>query len=102
MADYVVNPMVEYLHSLRTQADGSNPTWAFENRKAFLDGVRADWPAFPDEADLHVRTAVDSLVDQLHRSSTAIDLVFLTGDAGDGKTALCARIAGDDAIDDVS
>ena len=85
--------MVDYLNSLRTQEQGANPSFVHENRKVFLDRLRATANWFPDDEALHVRTRLDDLVDNLAEVSTQCDLIFLTGDAGDGKTALCAQIA---------
>lgn len=102
MTDATVNPMVEYLQSLRTQAREANPTYVHENRKAFLDGLRSQWPSFPPEEELHARTPVDVLAEDLRERRVDADLIFLTGDAGDGKTALCARIADNEELEEVS
>jgi hypothetical protein len=91
--EVVVNPMVEYVNSLRTQEHGANPSYVHENRKPFLDKLRANAPWFPDDDALYVRTKLDDLVDDIAGNRLASDLVFLTGDAGDGKTALCAQVA---------
>jgi hypothetical protein len=92
-SEVVVNPMVEYVNSLRTQEHGANPSYVYENRKPFLDQLRAGAPWFPDDDALYVRTKLDDLVDVIANNRLASDLVFLTGDAGDGKTALCAQVA---------
>lgn len=91
--EVVVNPMVEYVNSLRTQERGANPSFVHENRKPFLDQLRARASWFPADDALYVRTQLDDFVDDLAEDRLASDLVFLTGDAGDGKTALCAQIA---------
>jgi hypothetical protein len=92
-AEVVVNPMVEYVNSLRTQEHGANPSYVYENRKPFLDQLRAGAAWFPNDDALYVRTKLDDLVDDLAADRLASDLIFLTGDAGDGKTALCAQVA---------
>jgi hypothetical protein len=88
-----VNPMVEYLNSLRTQQQGSNSTYIHEARRDFLSSLRGKFPWFPDENDLYVRTRLDALVADLVEGTKRVRLLFLTGDAGDGKTALCAALA---------
>jgi hypothetical protein len=88
-----VNPMVEYLNSLRTQQQGSNSTYIHEARRDFLASLKQKSPWFPDENDLYVRTRLDALVDDLVEGTKRVRLLFLTGDAGDGKTALCAALA---------
>jgi len=88
-----IHPMVEYLNSLRTQEHGANPSFVHENRKVFLDRLRAVASWFPNDETLYVRTRLDDLVDRLADVSAQCDLIFLTGDAGDGKTALCAQVA---------
>jgi hypothetical protein len=85
--------MVEYVNSLRTQEHGANPTYVYENRKPFLDQLRAGAAWFPNDDELYVRTKLDDLVDDLSADRLASDLMFLTGDAGDGKTAFCAQVA---------
>jgi hypothetical protein len=85
--------MVDYLNSLRTQEHGANPSFVHENRKVFLDRLRIAASWFPNDEALHVRTRLDDLVDHLSEVSAHCDLIFLTGDAGDGKTALCAQVA---------
>lgn len=87
------HPIVEYLNSLRTQEHGANPSFVHENRKVFLDRLRAAASWFPNDEVLHVRTRLDDLVEHLADVSAHCDLIFLTGDAGDGKTALCAQVA---------
>lgn len=88
-----VNPMVEYLNSLRTQQQGSNSTYIHEARRDFLSSLQRQSPWFPDESQLYVRTRLDVLVDDLLEGRKRVRLLFLTGDAGDGKTALCAALA---------
>jgi hypothetical protein len=85
--------MVEYVNSLRTQEHGANPSYVYENRKPFLDQLRAGAAWFPNDDALYVRTKLDDLVDDVAADRLASDLIFLTGDAGDGKTALCAQVA---------
>ena len=48
-AEVVVNPMVEYVNSLRTQERGANPSYVYENRKPFLDRLRAGASWFPND-----------------------------------------------------
>ena len=88
-----VNPMVEYLNSLRTQQQGSNSTYIHEARRDFLSSLKSKYSWFPDENQLYVRTRLDVLVDDLVAGTKRVRLLFLTGDAGDGKTALCAALA---------
>ncbi|MFY3743296.1 hypothetical protein ACOQFB_05265 [Anaeromyxobacter sp. Red801] len=89
-----VNPMVEYLNSLRTQEQGANASYIHEQRAAFLEGLRAENPWFPPDSDLHVATKLDALGTAMRdRQALGAELVFLTGDAGDGKTALCDVLA---------
>lgn len=86
--------MVEYLNSLRTQEQGSNASYIHEQRAAFLDGLRAQHSWFPADSELHVATKLDGLGAAMRdRDGLGADLVFLTGDAGDGKTALCDVLA---------
>jgi hypothetical protein len=87
------HPMVEYLNSLRTQEHGANPSFVHENRKVFLDRLRASASWFPNDEALHVRTRLDDLIDRLADVGAHCDLILLTGDAGDGKTAVCAQVA---------
>jgi len=85
--------MVKYLNSLRTQQQGSNSTYIHEARRDFLSSLQRDSPWFPDENHLYIRTRLDALVDDLVEDTKRVRLLFLTGDAGDGKTALCAALA---------
>jgi hypothetical protein len=85
--------MVDYLNSLRTQQADGNPSYVYETRQAFLDQLRERWPWFPSTDELHVPSRLDGLVDALLEGRTTARIVFLTGDAGDGKTAICARLA---------
>ena len=87
------NPMVDYLNSLRTQQADGNPSYVYETRQAFLEQLRAGWPWFPSTEELHVPSQLDGLVDALLGGQTTAEIIFLTGDAGDGKTAICARFA---------
>lgn len=87
------NPMVHYLHSLRTQSEGHNPSYVDENRRPFLKRLREAYSWFPTEDALHVRTRLDELAEALTTGHPVADVVVLTGDAGDGKTALCAMVA---------
>lgn len=88
------HPMVEYLNSLRTQEQGGNASYIHEQRSVFLKGLRDQYPWFPTDAELHVSTRLDALgAAMLDRNTFGADLVFLTGDAGDGKTALCDVLA---------
>lgn len=93
MTTVSTNPMVEYLNSLRTQQQSSNATYIHEARHEFLLSLKREAPWFPDENELYVRTRLDALVDDIVAKETRIRLLFLTGDAGDGKTALCAALA---------
>lgn len=94
------HPMVDYLNSLRTQERGANPTYVHENRATFLASLRRDHPWFPEDGDLQISTKLDGLVSNLASASPSFDVVLLTGDAGDGKTAICASLAG--AVDPCS
>src|SRR4029453_5905586 len=87
------SPVVEYLSSLRTQQQGSNSTYIHEAPRDFLAALRQTAPWFPDETKLYVRTRLDTLVDDLVKDPRRVRLVFLTGDAGDGKTPLSAPLA---------
>ena len=87
------NPMVEYLNSLRTQQQSSNSTYIHEARHDFLLSLKREAPWFPDESQLYVRTRLDTLVDDIVTKGKRFRLLFLTGDAGDGKTAFCAALA---------
>ncbi len=89
----VLNPMVEYLTSLRTQQRGGNPSYVHENRTVFLRQLRERHPWFPADGELHIPSRLDQLVENLAGKSPVADVVFLTGDAGDGKTAACAALA---------
>ncbi|WP_437733220.1 hypothetical protein [Sorangium sp. So ce1335] len=89
----ITQPMVEYLNSLRTQEREANPTYVYENRRDFLDALRATYPWFPPDEALHVRTRLDALATALAADQIEVNAIFLTGDAGDGKTALCALLA---------
>ncbi|MBV8361937.1 MAG: ATP-binding protein [Deltaproteobacteria bacterium] len=91
--DAVINPMVEYLNSLRTQQQSSNSTYIYEARKDFLQSLQRRAPWFPGEERLYIRTRLDSLVEDLASGRLRTRIVLLTGDAGDGKTALCAALA---------
>ena len=87
------NPMADYLNSLRTQQADGNPSYVYETRQAFLEQLRKRWPWFPSTEQLHVPSWLDGLVHALLEGQTTAKIVFLTGDAGDGKTAICARLA---------
>lgn len=83
------NPFVDYLNSLRTQDGASNPNYVEENRSDYLAGIRAQHPWFPTEEGLRVETRISALVSAMIDPDFPADLVILTGDAGDGKTAAC-------------
>jgi hypothetical protein len=87
------NPFVDYLNSLRTQQADGNPSYVHETRQVFLDALRARWSWLPSDDDLHIPGELDHLLDALRDGRVPSGIVFLTGDAGDGKTALCARLA---------
>src|SRR4051794_13672614 len=87
------NPFVDYLNSLRTQQTDGNPSYVHETRQVFLDALRARWGWLPSDDALHIPGGLDRLLDALRDGRVASGIVFLTGDAGDGKTALCARLA---------
>src|SRR5262245_24280904 len=87
------NPFVDYLNSLRTQHSDGNPSYVHETRQVFLDALRARWCWLPSDNELHIPGGLDRLLDALRNGSVSPGIVFLTGDAGDGKTALCARLA---------
>jgi hypothetical protein len=89
------NPLVDYLNSLRTQDGASNPNYVEENRSDYLERLRAEHPWFPSESQLRVETRITALVGAMAQecSQFPVDLVILTGDAGDGKTAACVDLA---------
>jgi hypothetical protein len=87
------NPFVDYLNSLRTQQADGNPSYVHETRQVFLDALRARWSWLPSDDELHIPGGLDLLLDALRDGRVPSGIVFLTGDAGDGKTALCARLA---------
>ncbi len=87
------NPFVDYLNSLRTQQAEGNPSYVHETRQVFLDALRARWRWLPSADALHVPGRLDGLLEALRQGQVPARVVFLTGDAGDGKTALCARLA---------
>lgn len=93
------NPLVDYLNSLRTQDGASNPNYVEENRPDYLQRLRAEYPWFPTEAQLRVRTKISSLVAAMSQPAFPLDLVILTGDAGDGKTAACVDFAGQAGVE---
>lgn len=90
---YAINPMVEYLNSLRTQQQETSATYVHEARGGFVRNLRAISPWFPDESRLHVTTRLDDLANDLSSGKVQLRILFLTGDAGDGKTAFCALLA---------
>jgi hypothetical protein len=92
-ASWSANPFVDYLNSLRTQQADGNPSYVHETRQVFLDALRAHWNWLPSDDDLHVPGRLDNLLEALRDRRATASVVFLTGDAGDGKTALCARLA---------
>src|SRR5260370_33432619 len=81
----ISNHMVEYLNSLRTQEKRSNPSYVYESRAAFLAQLRAKEPTFPSDEELRVATRLDGLVTAIADRKVTANLIFLTGDAGDGK-----------------
>jgi hypothetical protein len=85
--------MVLYLNSLRTQNHGGNPSYVHETRQAFLDQLRARWDWFPRTEELYVESKLDALVKAIDDGRVDAKVIFLTGDAGDGKTAICDRVA---------
>jgi hypothetical protein len=87
------NPFVNYLNSLRTQQADGNPSYVHETRQVFLDALRARWSWLPSDDALYISGGLDRLLDALRDGRVPTGIVFLTGDAGDGKTALCARLA---------
>lgn len=93
ISTHAINPMVEYLNSLRTQQQESNATYVHEARREFVRELRATAPWFPEESQLHVRTKLDQLAVDLSAERIQLRILFLTGDAGDGKTAFCAQLA---------
>lgn len=87
------NPLVELIASFRTQTEGaSQSTYVHEQRDTFVQALRSKSKGFPTDEELRVKTKLDGLVDLL-LTEAAPRLVFLTGDAGDGKTAVCALLA---------
>ena len=89
----VTNPMVEYLNSLRTQQQDSNATYIHEARSDFLRFSPAPGALVPGRKTITFRTRLDALIDDLVEDTQRVRLLFLTGDAGDGKTAFCAALA---------
>lgn len=89
-----MNPLVELLTSFRTQAEGmTQTTYVHEQRDEYVQSLRERFPGgLPLDSALRVRTRLDDLVEHL-LVDRSIGLVVLTGDAGDGKTALCAELA---------
>src|ERR1700693_4014408 len=87
------NPFVDYLNSLRTQQADGNPSYVHETRQVFLDALRKRWNWLPSDEELRIPGKLDDLLDALRDGRLSTGIVFLTGDAGDGKTALCARLA---------
>lgn len=87
------HPFVGYLNSLRTQSEGGNPGYVEEIRRPSIARIRREHPWFPKVEDLHVATLLDGLVDVITAGDPGFDILILTGDAGDGKTAVCARLA---------
>ena len=82
-----------YVNSLRTQERGANPSYVYENRKPFLDQLRAG-ASLVSERRRPVRAhAARRSRRRLGCRSACERSHFLTGDAGDGKTALCAQVA---------
>jgi len=88
-----MNPFVDYLNSLRTQDGATNPNYVEENRAEYLARVRTAHPWFPSDEELRVSTRIANLVRAMRDDGFPLDLVFLTGDAGDGKTAACVDLA---------
>lgn len=88
-----LNPMVDYLNSLRTQQKDVNATYVYEARAEFLRALRERAPWFPDSDALHAPTLLDRLANDLAEGTLTARMIFLTGDAGDGKTAFCAALA---------
>jgi hypothetical protein len=85
--------MVDYLNSLRTQQQETNATYVHEARQEFLRSLRQRASWFPEEEALHAPTRLDQLASDLAQGKLSLRMVFLTGDAGDGKTAFCAKLA---------
>jgi hypothetical protein len=85
--------MVDYLNSLRTQQQESNATYVHETRHEFVRDLQRGASWFPEESQLHVSTLLDQLASDLAEGGVELRLLFLTGDAGDGKTAFCAELA---------
>ncbi|WP_141323412.1 hypothetical protein [Myxococcus sp. AB025B] len=94
-----MNPFVDYLNSLRTQDAESSPNYVEENRAESLQRIRQIHPWFPTEQTLRVQTQMSVLVEAMRRDDFPVDLVFLTGDAGDGKTAACMDLARAEGIE---
>lgn len=88
-----MNPFVDYLNSLRTQDGATNPNYVEENRTEYLDRIRAAHPSFPDDGELRIPTLVWNLISAMRSTTFSLDVIFLTGDAGDGKTAACVDLA---------
>ena len=94
-----MNPFVDYLNSLRTQDAESSPNYVEENRAESLQRVRQIHSWFPTEQTLRVQTRISILVEAMRSDDFPVDLVFLTGDAGDGKTAACMDLARAEGIE---
>jgi hypothetical protein len=83
---------VDYINSLRTQQVDGNPSYVHETRQVFLDTLRARWDWLPTADALHVPGRLDNVLEVLRQGNLPARIIFLTGDAGDGKTALCGRL----------
>jgi hypothetical protein len=88
-----LNPFVDYLNSLRTQDAEFNPNYVEENRAESLQRLRKAHPWFPADEALRVKTRISALIEAMRSADFPADLVFMTGDAGDGKTAACVDLA---------
>lgn len=93
-----MNPIVEYINSLRTQSHDADPNYVEENRAESLARLRVNHPWFPADEVLRVPTHISVLIEAMRRPDFPADLVFLTGDAGDGKTAACVDLAASEDV----
>lgn len=85
----IVNRFVDYLNTLRTQSDRGNAFCFHEAR-----GQTSSLGKFGlSSVETHVPTRLDRLVEDALAPNFPFRAILLTGDAGDGKTACCGRLA---------
>ncbi len=81
MASHLGNRFVDYLVALRTQTDTGNVFCVHEARGSA--DILSRFGLAP--VDTHVQTKLDALVTDATHHDFPFRIVFLTGDAGDGK-----------------